>query len=368
LSSQNFFLDIRHGWKLNPTFRDLFHFYSTMKFTVAIIALLSAVHAKHATKAIRQSDDDTPVVVEVMCDGVGALISLKAEGFASQALEATYNKVHEATDNGDAYLANLHFDHSEKKKHDGPLDVESGWGGWYANWYRGGWGCRFCPNDDDASFSMLGDSGTALRAWEAEYASALLQSQHDEFAKVKTCQIKISAARVPVVAVAAPVVKEDTQDDTPVVVEVMCDGVGALVSMKAEGYASQALEATYNKVHEATDNGDAYLANLHFDHSEKKKRDGPLSLRSGWGGWYANWYRGGWGCRFCPNDDDASFSMLGDSGTALRAWEIDYASALLQSKHEEFAKVKTCQIKISAAHAPAVVVEDVGVSASAATV
>ncbi|GAX18799.1 hypothetical protein FisN_26Hh099 [Fistulifera solaris] len=154
----------------------------------------------------RLEEDETVEHVEigVKCDNADfASLGAKASGFSSRALEDSYNKVHELLKGGDSFLAGVHFDgaHSPKKA---ALK-------WNGTW---NYGCRLCPNDDDtlgdasAVGGYVGELGCALcapdnsnlrgddtvvRAWEAEYTAALLESQYAEFNNVKNCKIDIVA-------------------------------------------------------------------------------------------------------------------------------------------------------------------------------
>ena len=292
--------------------------------------------AAEASVQDEEEETDTPVAVLATCDGVDfSKLSIKADGFSAKVLRNSYNKVHEETDNGDSYLTDLHFDHASKKR-----ENTLGWYSWGS--YYGGWHCNLCPPDDDGTASMVSGSGSALRAWEAEFAAGLVRSKHEEFGKVKTCEIKImpKPAYLATLAAEASVQDEEEETDTPVAVLATCDGVDfSKLSIKADGFSAKVLRNSYNKVHEETDNGDSYLTDLHFDHASKKREN-----TLGWYSWGS--YYGGWHCNLCPPDDDGTASMVSGSGSALRAWEAEFAAGLVSSKHEEFAKVKTCEIKI----------------------
>ena len=303
------------------------------------LGLLTLLSAANKAPMVTEDTTDTPVVVVASCEGVDfSKLSIKADGFSAHVLQNSYNKVHEETDNGDSFLTDLHFDHASKRKRETLTSSSS-----YAGSFYGGWHCNLCPPDDDGM--MVSGSGAALRAWEAEFAAGLIGSQHDEFAKVKTCEIKIMpkpAYFAAVQHVEEPVEDEDDDTETPVVIEVTCDGDDfSKLSIKADGFSAQILQNTYNKVHEDTDNGDSYITGLHFDHASKKKHGG-VSLTSK----YAGSFYGGWHCNLCPPDDDGAAGMVTGSGAALRAWEAEFAGGLVGSKHEEFSSVKTCEIKI----------------------
>ena len=345
------------------------------------------------------SSTDTPVAVLARCPGVDfGKLSIKADGFSAQLLKHTYNKVHELTDNGDSVLMDLHFDHAFKKKkeeeeqhNDNNKDVDYNY--YHYSWgsYYGGWHCNLCPPDDDALLAgMFGGSGAALRAWENEFAAGLAASDHQEFAKVKSCEIKIMAKPEGLLADNSnnnnnnkmmleqddntAVLEEEQQDtayelktaedpddetDTPVVVLVTCPGIDfSKLSIKADGFSAMALAKSYNHVHEMTDNGDSFLTGLHFDHAEKNKKMAKKTTLRGVQYYHYSWgsYYGGWHCNLCPPDDDAGRVIVGGSGAALRAWENEFVTLLLESPHEEFAKVKTCEIKIAAKPAGAAAV------------
>lgn len=143
----------------------------------------------------------TDVAIGVVCDGVTT--SALAAGVSARALEVSYNEVHEAFNGGDNIMSGVHFNQVHTTK-DGKLK-------WNGTW---NWGCRLCPNDDDSTAGVptapvaefLGQIGcsfcdpednilltddAALRAWEAEYTAALLESHDDAFVSVQDCKIDI---------------------------------------------------------------------------------------------------------------------------------------------------------------------------------
>ena len=157
-------------------------------------------------RLLDEEESVADVEIGVKCDNTDfTSLGAKASGFSARALEDSYNKVHDVFSGGDSFLAGVYFDgaHSAKKA------VLK----WNGTW---NWGCRLCPNDDDmlggdASVvggyvgqfgctlcgpgdgkSMLMDE-TALRAWEAEYTAALLESQYHEFSSAKNCKIDVVA-------------------------------------------------------------------------------------------------------------------------------------------------------------------------------
>lgn len=149
-----------------------------------------------------QKDEEetmTDVSIAVRCDGVD--VSALGAGISARALEVSYNKVHEAFNGGDNSLSGLHFDQTHATK-----EAKLKWNG---TW---NWGCRLCPNDDDVMVGtapvaeFLGKIGcsfcdpednilltddAALRAWEAEYTAALLETQSEAFANIQDCMIAI---------------------------------------------------------------------------------------------------------------------------------------------------------------------------------
>jgi hypothetical protein len=301
------------------------------------------------------------VEIDIDCKGVHFdKLSLKALGYSSLALQESYNKVHNETDNGDGFLVHTHFDHVSKK-----TDIAEGELGMLGKYrptvYIGGWGCNFCPEDDDSSFLMVGDSGVALHAWESELTSAFVASPHKELAKAKSCKIlaKVRPEAMVESGVEAAIVskkpKKHSEEDALFKVDIGIDCKGVhfdKLSLKALGFSSTALQESYNTVHEETDNGDSFLVGTHFDHVSKKADAsglrGMLDVAEGELGMLGKYrptvYIGGWGCNFCPEDDDSSFLMVGGSGVALRAWESAFATALKESPHKELAKAKSCKI------------------------
>jgi hypothetical protein len=298
------------------------------------------------------------VEIDIDCKGVHFdKLSLKALGYSSKALQDSYNKVHKETDNADGFLVHTHFDHVSKKTH--VAEGELGMLGKYRpTVYIGGWGCNFCPEDDDSSFLMVGDSGVALHAWESELTSAFVASPHKELAKAKSCKIKAKVrpeAMVESGIETALVSKKHSEEDAifKVEIDIDCKGIHFdKLSLKALGFSSTALQESYNTVHEETDNGDSFLVGTHFDHGPKKTDAsglrGMLDVAEGELGMLGKYrptvYIGGWGCNFCPEDDDSSFLMVGGSGVALHAWESAFATALKESPHKELSKAKSCKI------------------------
>jgi hypothetical protein len=149
-----------------------------------------------------EEDAMTDVSIGVLCGGVDA--GTLGAGVSARALEVAYNKVHEAFNGGDNLLSGVHFDQMQAGK-----EAKLKWNG---TW---NYGCRLCPNDDDSMggkvseapvAEFLGQIGcalcdpednilltddAALRAWEAEYTAALLETHSEVFANVHDCVIDI---------------------------------------------------------------------------------------------------------------------------------------------------------------------------------
>ena len=365
-----------------------------MKFAFGLLSFL-LVATVNATNDSNSPDDpadavDIPVEVDVECPGVDFFkLSLPTAAFASKTLQETYNKVHQDIDGGDSFLSKIHFDHAFKKKgkrpkvdsdfeDDGDLlgqvatfaagnglrgsvDTEDGelvgafryWGSWMGNW-----GCRLCP------YLLSNSGGVAVHAWEMAFVEAILESGHKQFDKIKTCTITIAPAPHAVVTheedpveLSVKKADDDQEEEDDVVqmsveIDAGCDGIDYhKLTIEALGFASKALQETYNKVHQDLDGGDSFLSKTHFDHAFKKKGKRPLvaeelgemdedelgSWTKYWGSWMGNW-----GCRLCP--DDAA--VLGAGGIAVRAWEAEFTATLASSKHKEFSQAKNCNIDI----------------------
>ncbi|GAX29553.1 hypothetical protein FisN_36Hh049 [Fistulifera solaris] len=357
---------------------------------------------------------DMPVELEVECKGLKeSELSMKALAFSSGALKEAYNQVHLKTDGGDAMLSGLHFDHVERRKaailglesdedmltynKNDPRAHPKNKGRFQtpkpsAYFYMGGWGCRLCPPDDDVMLG-LGDSGVALTAWENAYAKALRDSPFPEFSGVQKCDINMHAAKKSATMLSDESVKvaqlasdahlalltsevDGTEDidGMPVEVAFDCKAVDeANLSLKALAYAGHALQEAYNQVHLKTDNGDAVLSGLHFDHVERRKgealgvestedmltynKNDPRAHPKNKNRFKtpkpsAYFYMGGWGCRLCPPDDDVMLG-LGDSGAALHAWENTFTAALQEGPFPEFKSANSCEITMKAAHGSA---------------
>ena len=182
-----------HAWE--ATLTSVFRATGHPELKQARACQISMYDQKHEEEAV------TPVSIGVSCGGVdvGAL----SAGVSTRALEVSYNKVHEAFNGGDNLLSGVHFDQMQSTK-----EAKLKWNG---TW---NWGCRLCPNDDDSMAGastapvteFLGQIGcafcdpednvlltddAALRAWEAEYTAALLETHSEVFANVHDCVIDI---------------------------------------------------------------------------------------------------------------------------------------------------------------------------------
>ena len=317
-----------------------------------------------------------PVEVDVECPGVDfAKLSLPTAAFASKALQETYNKVQQDVDGGDSFLSKIHFDHAFKKKgkrpkfdsgleEDGELVVGATryWGSWMGNW-----GCRLCP------YLLSSSDGIAVQAWEMAFVAAILESDHKQFDKVKTCTITIAPSPQGVATIKEEPVElsvkqvDDNEDEDDVVqmgveVDAECDGIDySKVTIEALGFASKALQDSYNEVQQDLNGGDSFLSKIHFDHVFKKKKKYQMQVATtelrgsakpgddegalAWGTRYWGSWMGNWGCRLCP-DNYVGFDVLGGSGIELRAWEAEFTAKMASSKHEEFANAKSCSIDI----------------------
>jgi hypothetical protein len=136
------------------------------------------------------ADAKTHVQIKVNCNGFDfKKLSIADDIFMGNALQDTYNSVHEDEDD-DAELSNLIYDGIAAVSMSTDASLQRGyrWGGW-----SGDVSCRLCKNDDDAALTLK-SSGTALQLWQQQLVVALLQSGRPVFAKVTSCQIKVKAA------------------------------------------------------------------------------------------------------------------------------------------------------------------------------
>lgn len=176
------------------------------------------------------------VDIDLWC---GNKINLKAlsvpQGtFLAHALESSYNKVHANAADDDSTLGKVFYHASPKKSmledslgyRNAPWENPRWNNQWNNNRYNtgrlspglsGDWGCRGCrPADDDA---MLGSSGVALNAWEAEFLVILQEGPFAIFDKIDKCDIKLLPRKLTGAAADDPAV--------PCGIRGGCDGVSA---------------------------------------------------------------------------------------------------------------------------------------------
>ena len=131
--------------------------------------------------------------------------------------------------------------------------------------------------------------------------------------------------------------------------DVTCAGVDVeALGLSGLAFVGKALEKSYNQVQQELDDGDSFLVSTHFEDIEHHKKSATGDTL---GDGYSSYrYVGGWGCNWCGGmDDDDTWREfdLGDSGNALRAWEMAFTAALIESPHKELKKAKSCDIIIT---------------------
>jgi hypothetical protein len=177
-------------------------------------------------------------------------------------------------------------------------------------------------------------SSVALQVWEHELSTVLKDSAH--FKHVGKCAIDMINANE---------VEVPTES---VNLEVNCKDVDFSKLSSAEYSAiSLMLEDTYENVHGDAGTGDSQLTNIMYTTTGDwgcrlcPNDDDATTLHGTW--------TGDWGCRLCPNDDDASaFFSVGGTGAALKAWENEFVAALHNSNHAPFVKAGQCLIRVAA--------------------
>jgi hypothetical protein len=275
-----------------------------------------------------EEPEEPTVDIQVKCDGANLNKLYPAEAtLVAKALQSTYNKIHSGAGN-DSELQNVAHKTGDWGCRLCPNDdtAVASHGSW-----TGDWGCRLCPNDDDAITSNI-----ALQVWERELFLTLKDSSH--FKHVGKCYIDM-------VNTAAEVEEPSTEN---VNLEVNCKGVDFSKLSAAEYTAvGLMLEGTYEKVRGKTGTGDSQLTNIMYTTTGDwgcrlcPNDDDATALHGTW--------TGDWGCRLCPNDDDASaFFAVGGTGAALKAWENEFEAALQESNHAPFVKAGQCLIRMAA--------------------
>jgi hypothetical protein len=142
-----------------------------------------------------EAENAPNVDIDVTCKNKDfSKLSVSKGTYLAHAVQAAYNKVHAGDPNDDSNLDQV-FYHGQQTMELAATETlgktsTSHYGGWKAPGLTGYWGCRLCPKYDDMLLGAT-DSGSALKAWEAELVVALVEGPIAYFHDVTQCFIKL---------------------------------------------------------------------------------------------------------------------------------------------------------------------------------
>jgi len=270
-------------------------------------------HANYELAAdVQDSFSDTRVIIEPRCSGISfGSLSVANNALAGHILEDSFNKVHGDSDTDDVELVDVSWGAYGSFDQD---VLQQGGG------YGGGVHCNLCGTNDDA---VLGVSGNAMKAWQAEFVAGLAASGVKDFDKVKQCSISMKPS---------PYYEQEPNVD----IDVKCSGGPNMNSLSAiqATFVAHSLQESYNTVHGEAADDDSELSDVFF-HAPTFALGGSELVQGGGG------YGGGFNCNLCRTNDDAVLSV---SGKRKKAWENEFVSKLLSSSNTEFQSIKSCDI------------------------
>ena len=142
--------------------------------------------------------------------------------------------------------------------------------------------------------------------------------------------MKLAKYNVFILATAAPAIAAVTK----VSINVQCSGFNMnQVDVYQATTVANVLESSFNEVHSAADDDDSELSDVHYG-SWGSNAANDLQQTSGW--------NGDTRCTRCPRG-----SMLALTDQALGDWEATFVKDLLDSNRPEFAKIKSCHIRMT---------------------